>query len=214
MPRSPRCPGHRADALMVSCPKARRSALECPLSNRSRACHLHFRLHRRPKASASSTRPAEPYTSHRDSIFGLAEDRSAGAEGRAHGRAFDASWDPILWLIAATNSTAIKPAATREAEQLPPTGIDSIETTPSFAKVPPGPVRPDTHLSVVARRRGRGPPLWNASRRTGWWPTTLRPTETTVDPHRRDAPAPNRRSATCGQQPPLHPRLRTEPGPC
>lgn len=79
-------------------------------------------------------------TSHRESIF----DPAQAALGRhlrvAHtaGLSFDASWDPILWLLAGHELHMVDNQTRRDPEALSSflaaERIDSIETTPSFAK--------------------------------------------------------------------------------
>jgi amino acid adenylation domain-containing protein len=81
------------------------------------------------------------YTSHRESIFLPAEERLGRKLKVSHtaGLSFDASWDPILWLVAGHELHLVDNQTRRDPEALSSyftaAGIDSIETTPSFAKV-------------------------------------------------------------------------------
>ncbi|MCB5292073.1 non-ribosomal peptide synthetase [Arthrobacter sp. SO3] len=132
------------------------------------------------------------YTSHRDSIFRPAEERLGRKLRVAHtaGLSFDASWDPILWLIAGHELHLVDNQTRRDPEALSSylagTGIDSIETTPSFAKVllAGGLFDRDTHPSVVALGgEAVDPPLWSAlAEKDGLVAYNFYgPTETTVD---------------------------------
>ena len=182
-------------ALMVSCLEGKDgSALECPPGQQDLA-YVIF-------TSGSTGRPKgvgvehlallNLYTSHRDSIFGPAEDRLGRKLRVAHtaGLSFDASWDPILWLIAGHELHLVDNQTRRDPEALSSylagTGIDSIETTPSFAKVllAGGLFDQDTHPSVVALGgEAVDPPLWNAlAEKDGLVAYNFYgPTETTVD---------------------------------
>ena len=106
------------------------------------------------------------------------------------GLSFDASWDPILWLIAGHELHLVDNQTRRDPEALSSylagTGIDSIETTPSFAKVllAGGLFDQDTHPSVVALGgEAVDPPLWSAlAEKDGLVAYNFYgPTETTVD---------------------------------
>lgn len=98
------------------------------------------------------------YTSHRDTIFAPAEARLGRKLRVAHtaGLSFDASWDPILWLVAGHELHLVDNATRRDPEALSAylaeAGIDSVETTPSFAKVlvAGGLFDQERHPSVVA----------------------------------------------------------------
>ncbi|WP_045730440.1 non-ribosomal peptide synthetase [Pseudarthrobacter chlorophenolicus] len=98
------------------------------------------------------------YTSHRDTIFAPAEARLGRKLKVAHtaGLSFDASWDPILWLVAGHELHLVDNGTRRDPEALSTylaeAGIDSIETTPSFAKVlvAGGLFDQERHPSVVA----------------------------------------------------------------
>ncbi|MET4093900.1 amino acid adenylation domain-containing protein [Arthrobacter sp. UYCu712] len=132
------------------------------------------------------------YTSHRDSIFRPAEERLGRKLKVSHtaGLSFDASWDPILWLIAGHELHLVDNQTRRDPEALSSylagTGIDSIETTPSFAKVllAGGLFDQDPHPSVVALGgEAVDPALWNAlaGRECLVAYNFYGPTETTVD---------------------------------
>ena len=132
------------------------------------------------------------YTSHRDSIFRPAEDRLGRKLKVSHtaGLSFDASWDPILWLIAGHELHLVDNQTRRDPEALSSylagTGIDSIETTPSFAKVllAGGLFDQDPHPSVVALGgEAVDPALWSAlaGKECLVAYNFYGPTETTVD---------------------------------
>ncbi len=132
------------------------------------------------------------YTSHRDTIFRPAEARLGRKLRVAHtaGLSFDASWDPILWLIGGHELHLVDNLTRRDPEALSAylsgTGIDSIETTPSFAKVlvAGGLFDQDRHPSVVALGgEAVDAPLWNdlAGRDGVVAYNFYGPTETTVD---------------------------------
>ncbi|MCT9868271.1 non-ribosomal peptide synthetase [Paenarthrobacter aurescens] len=97
-------------------------------------------------------------TSHRDRIFDPAERRLGRPLRVAHtaGLSFDASWDPILWLLAGHELHMVDNQTRRDPEALSlflaDELIDSIETTPSFAKalLAGGLFDRDAHPSVVA----------------------------------------------------------------
>lgn len=97
-------------------------------------------------------------TSHRDRIFDPAASRLGRSLRVAHtaGLSFDASWDPILWLLAGHELHMVDNQTRRDPEALSlflgKERIDSIETTPSFAKalLAGGLFDQDTHPSVVA----------------------------------------------------------------
>ncbi|HSO17593.1 MAG TPA: amino acid adenylation domain-containing protein [Arthrobacter sp.] len=182
-------------ALMVCCLEGKDgSALECPAGQQDLA-YVIF-------TSGSTGRPKgvgvehlallNLYTSHRDSIFLPAEERLGRKLRVAHtaGLSFDASWDPILWLIAGHELHLVDNQTRRDPEALSSylsgTGIDSIETTPSFAKVllAGGLFDQDSHPSVVALGgEAVDPPLWNAlAEKDGLVAYNFYgPTETTVD---------------------------------
>ena len=182
-------------ALMVSCLEGKDgSALECPAGQQDLA-YVIF-------TSGSTGRPKgvgvehlallNLYTSHRDSIFLPAEERLGRKLRVAHtaGLSFDASWDPILWLIAGHELHLVDNQTRRDPEALSSylagTGIDSIETTPSFAKVllAGGLFDQDSHPSVVALGgEAVDPPLWSAlADKDGLVAYNFYgPTETTVD---------------------------------
>lgn len=182
-------------ALMVSCLEGKEgSALECPAGQQDLA-YVIF-------TSGSTGRPKgvgvehlallNLYTSHRDSIFLPAEERLGRKLRVAHtaGLSFDASWDPILWLIAGHELHLVDNQTRRDPEALSSylagTGIDSIETTPSFAKVllAGGLFDQDSHPSVVALGgEAVDSPLWNAlAEKDGLVAYNFYgPTETTVD---------------------------------
>ncbi|MGO4146372.1 amino acid adenylation domain-containing protein [Paenarthrobacter sp. YAF11_1] len=97
-------------------------------------------------------------TSHRDRIFDPATLRLGRHLRVAHtaGLSFDASWDPILWLLAGHELHMVDNQTRRDPEALSlflaEEHIDSIETTPSFAKalLAGGLFDQDAHPSVVA----------------------------------------------------------------
>ncbi|SDW58398.1 amino acid adenylation domain-containing protein [Arthrobacter sp. cf158] len=97
-------------------------------------------------------------TSHRDRIFDPAASRLGRRLRVAHtaGLSFDASWDPILWLLAGHELHMVDNQTRRDPEALSSflarERIDSIETTPSFAKalLAGGLFDQDAHPSVVA----------------------------------------------------------------
>lgn len=132
------------------------------------------------------------YTSHRDSIFAPAEARLGRKLRVAHtaGLSFDASWDPILWLVAGHELHLVDNRTRRDPEALSTylaeAGIDSIETTPSFAKVlvAGGLFDQERHPSVVALGgEAVDTPLWEdlAGRGGVVAYNFYGPTETTVD---------------------------------
>ncbi|MGP4031718.1 amino acid adenylation domain-containing protein [Pseudarthrobacter sp. 1C304] len=182
-------------ALMVSCLAAKDgSAPESPAGQQDLA-YVIF-------TSGSTGRPKgvgvehlallNLYTAHRDSIFVPAEERLGRKLRVAHtaGLSFDASWDPILWLIAGHELHLVDNHTRRDPEALSSylaaAAIDSIETTPSFAKVllAGGLFDQDTHPSVVALGgEAVDPPLWSAlAEKDGLMAYNFYgPTETTVD---------------------------------
>lgn len=97
-------------------------------------------------------------TSHRDRIFDPAESRLGRPLRVAHtaGLSFDASWDPILWLLAGHELHMVDNQTRRDPEALSvflaDELIDSIETTPTFAKalLNCGLFDQEVHPSVVA----------------------------------------------------------------
>ncbi len=165
------------------------------------------------------------YTSHRDSIFRPAEDRLGRKLKVSHtaGLSFDASWDPILWLIAGHELHLVDNQTRRDPEALSSylagTGIDSIETTPSFAKVllAGGLFDQDPHPSVVALGGEAVDPA--AVERPGRQgvPRGLQLLRAHGN-HRRladrgDAPRHRAQPGRLrGQQPALHPGFGAEPG--
>lgn len=78
--------------------------------------------------------------SHTDDVFRPAEERLGRKLKVAHtaGLSFDASWDPILWMFAGHELHFIDNLTRRDPEALTryfiDHAIDSVETTPSFAK--------------------------------------------------------------------------------
>lgn len=113
----------------------------------------------RPKAVGVEHRALlNLYTSHREDIFRPAEARLGRTLRVAHtaGLSFDASWDPILWLMAGHELHLVDDLTRRDpqalASYLAEHRIDSIETTPSFAKVllAEGLFDAEFHPSVVA----------------------------------------------------------------
>ncbi|MCD4851592.1 amino acid adenylation domain-containing protein [Arthrobacter sp. AK01] len=98
------------------------------------------------------------FTSHRERIFDPATARLGRYLRVAHtaGLSFDASWDPILWLLAGHELHMVDNQTRRDPEALSlflaNKGIDSIETTPSFAKalLASGLFDRDAHPSIVA----------------------------------------------------------------
>ncbi|TDT85825.1 amino acid adenylation domain-containing protein [Arthrobacter sp. AG258] len=132
------------------------------------------------------------FTAHRDSIFRPAETRLGRRLKVAHtaGLSFDASWDPILWLVAGHELHLVDNQTRRDPEALNAylsgARIDSIETTPSFAKVlvAGGLFDHDPHPSVVALGgEAVDAELWDdLAGRDGVVAYNLYgPTETTVD---------------------------------
>ncbi len=96
----------------------------------------------RPKAVGVEHRALlNLYVAHREDIFRPAEARLGRTLRVAHtaGLSFDASWDPILWLLAGHELHLVDDLTRRDpqalAHYLVEHRIDSIETTPSFAKV-------------------------------------------------------------------------------
>ncbi|MHA7223649.1 amino acid adenylation domain-containing protein [Arthrobacter sp. RHLT1-20] len=182
-------------ALMVSCLSGKDGAAPAPSAGQQDLAYVIF-------TSGSTGRPKgvgvehlallNLYTSHRDSVFLPAEERLGRKLKVSHtaGLSFDASWDPILWLIAGhelhlvDNQTRRDPEAL--SEYLAGTGIDSIETTPSFAKVllAGGLFGQETHPTVVALGgEAVDPVLWNSlAEQEGVVAYNFYgPTETTVD---------------------------------
>ncbi|WP_054010856.1 non-ribosomal peptide synthetase [Arthrobacter sp. ERGS1:01] len=147
----------------------------------------------RPKAVGVEHRALlNLYASHREDIFRPAEARLGRILRVAHtaGLSFDASWDPILWLIAGHELHLVDDLTRRDphalAAYLVEERIDSIETTPSFAKVllAEGLFDAATHPSVVALGgEAVDPALWGqlAQARGVTAYNFYGPTETTVD---------------------------------
>lgn len=147
----------------------------------------------RPKAVGVEHRALlNLFISHRADIFGPAEIRLGRTLRVAHtaGLSFDASWDPILWLMAGHELHLVDDLTRRNpqalAAYLATERIDSIETTPSFAKVllAEGLFDAEAHPSVVALGgEAVDPALWGllaqAKGVTAY--NFYGPTETTVD---------------------------------
>ena len=132
------------------------------------------------------------FSSHRDSIFVPAEERLGRKLKVAHtaGLSFDASWDPILWLVAGHELHLVDDQTRRDPEALSKyltvSGIDSLETTPSFAKalLAEGLFDQTGHPSVVALGgEAVDPALWaTLGGKDGLTAYNFYgPTETTVD---------------------------------
>ncbi|GAA1865193.1 non-ribosomal peptide synthetase [Brevibacterium marinum] len=98
------------------------------------------------------------YLSHQETIFTPAAERIGRGLRVAHtaGISFDASWDPLLWLFAGHELHLIDPLTRRDPEALTTYftthGVDSVETTPSFAKalLAHGTFSGDDHPRVLA----------------------------------------------------------------
>ncbi|MGA7207147.1 MAG: amino acid adenylation domain-containing protein, partial [Specibacter sp.] len=147
----------------------------------------------RPKAVGVEHRALlNLFTSHREDIFRPAQARLGRTLRVAHtaGLSFDASWDPILWLMAGHELHLVDDLTRRDpqalAAYLSRERIDSIETTPSFAKVllAEGLFDADFHPSVVALGgEAVDPALWGllAQARGVTAYNFYGPTETTVD---------------------------------
>lgn len=98
------------------------------------------------------------FLSHQETIFAPAVERLGRGLRVAHtaGISFDAAWDPLLWLFAGHELHLIDTLTRRDPEALTSYftthGIDSIETTPSFAKalLAHGSFDGTAHPSVVA----------------------------------------------------------------
>ncbi|POH73591.1 non-ribosomal peptide synthetase [Arthrobacter glacialis] len=147
----------------------------------------------RPKAVGVEHRALlNLFTSHNEDIFRPAEARLGRTLRVAHtaGLSFDASWDPILWLMAGHELHLVDDLTRRDpqalASYLSERRIDSIETTPSFAKVllAEGLFDAEFHPSVVALGgEAVDPTLWGllaqAKGVTAY--NFYGPTETTVD---------------------------------
>ncbi|WP_269045186.1 non-ribosomal peptide synthetase [Paenarthrobacter sp. Z7-10] len=129
---------------------------------------------------------------HQQDIFAPAAGRLGRTLRVAHtaGLSFDASWDPLLWLFAGHELHLVDNQTRRDPEALMEyllsRQIDSVETTPSFAKVllAQGLFEASTHPSVLA--------LGGEAVDAGLWGVLARiegvsaynfygPTETTVD---------------------------------
>ena len=180
-------------ALMESCLDGKDGSAPAPTAGQQDLAYVIF-------TSGSTGRPKgvgvehlallNLYTSHRDSIFTPAEERLGRKLRVAHtaGLSFDASWDPILWLIAGHELHLVDNQTRRDPEALSSylSGIDSIETTPSFAKalLAGGLFDQDTHPTVVALGgEAVDPSLWSAlAEQDGLVAYNFYgPTETTVD---------------------------------
>ncbi|ACZ21844.1 amino acid adenylation enzyme/thioester reductase family protein [Sanguibacter keddieii DSM 10542] len=108
---------------------------------------------------------------HRTELFDPAAERLGRPVRVAHtaGLSFDAAWDPLLWLFAGHELHMIDDDVRRDpqrlADHLSDAGIDSIETTPSFAEalLAAGLFDRDPHPTVVALGGEEvGPSLWDA----------------------------------------------------
>ena len=108
---------------------------------------------------------------HRTELFDPAAERLGRPVRVAHtaGLSFDAAWDPLLWLFAGHELHMIDDDVRRDpqrlADHLSDAGIDSIETTPSFAEalLAAGLFDHDPHPTVVALGGEEvGPSLWDA----------------------------------------------------
>ncbi len=180
-------------ALMVSCLDGKDGSAPASTAGQQDLAYVIF-------TSGSTGRPKgvgvehlallNLYTSHRDSIFRPAEERLGRKLRVAHtaGLSFDASWDPILWLIAGHELHLVDNQTRRDPEALSNylSGIDSIETTPSFAKalLAGGLFDQDNHPTVVALGgEAVDPSLWSAlAGKDGLVAYNFYgPTETTVD---------------------------------
>ncbi|MHA7271098.1 amino acid adenylation domain-containing protein [Arthrobacter sp. HLT1-20] len=147
----------------------------------------------RPKAVGVEHRALlNLFISHRTDIFGPAQERLGRTLRVAHtaGLSFDASWDPILWLVAGHELHLVDDLTRRDpqalTQYLAEQRIDSIETTPSFAKVllAEGLFDGAVHPSVVALGgEAVDPALWGllAQIRGLTAYNFYGPTETTVD---------------------------------
>lgn len=182
-------------ALMAACLAGKDPAAPLPTAGQQDLAYVIFTSGStgRPKGVGVEHLPLlNLYTSHRDTIFRPAEARVGRKLRVAHtaGLSFDASWDPILWLIGGHELHLVDNLTRRDPEALSAylsgTGIDSIETTPSFAKVlvAGGLFDQDRHPSVVALGgEAVDAPLWNdlAGRDGVVAYNFYGPTETTVD---------------------------------
>jgi amino acid adenylation domain-containing protein len=147
----------------------------------------------RPKAVGVEHRALlNLYVAHREDIFRPAETRLGRTLRVAHtaGLSFDASWDPILWLLAGHELHLVDDLTRRDpqalTQYLTEQRIDSIETTPSFAKVliAEALFDGDTHPSVVALGgEAVDPSLWGTLAQIDGLTAYnfYGPTETTVD---------------------------------
>ncbi|GMA31339.1 hypothetical protein GCM10025875_13310 [Litorihabitans aurantiacus] len=108
---------------------------------------------------------------HRAELFEPAAERLGRPVRVAHtaGLSFDAAWDPLLWLFAGHELHMIDDDVRRDpqrlADHLAEAGIDSIETTPSFAQalLSTGLFEGERHPTVVALGGEEvGPGLWDA----------------------------------------------------
>lgn len=107
---------------------------------------------------------------HRTELFEPAAERLGRPVRVAHtaGLSFDAAWDPLLWLFAGHELHMVDDEVRRDpqrlADYLSDEGIDSIETTPSFAEalLAAGLFERDPHPTVVALGGEEvGPSLWD-----------------------------------------------------
>ncbi len=80
------------------------------------------------------------FLSHREELFTPVSERLGRRLRVAHtaGVAFDASWDPILWLVDGHELHMVEDAVRRDpaglADYLARNRVDSVETTPSYAR--------------------------------------------------------------------------------
>ncbi|GGE59806.1 non-ribosomal peptide synthetase [Nesterenkonia cremea] len=149
---------------------------------------------------------------HQHQLIGPAQERSAPALPRMlhlSGLGFDAAWDPILWLVSGTtvsipqeeqrvDAEAVlelltgtdEPApSTRSTDRTPATGIDVVETTPSYAQqllslgLPEALEAQDRDLTLALGGEAISGALWRAvadsPRLQGW--NLYGPSEFTVD---------------------------------
>ncbi|MBR8743501.1 non-ribosomal peptide synthetase [Nocardiopsis sp. MG754419] len=132
------------------------------------------------------------FLSHREELFAPVSERLGRTLRVAHtaGVAFDASWDPILWLVDGHELHMIEDAVRRDptglADYLARHRVDSIETTPSYARrlIAEGVLDHADALSVVALGgEAVDADLWaELTRRSGVRAYNFYgPTETTVD---------------------------------
>ncbi|GAB3719675.1 amino acid adenylation domain-containing protein [Nocardiopsis nanhaiensis] len=132
------------------------------------------------------------FLSHREELFAPVSEELGRRLRVAHtaGVAFDASWDPVLWLVGGHELHMVGDGVRRNpsglADYLRRNGVDSIETTPSHARrlIAEGVLDHADALSVVALGgEAVDTDLWETlSRRPGVRAYNFYgPTETTVD---------------------------------